>query len=110
MMDELEQRLKPARLAAPPAELDRRIDAAFAAARRRRRAARQGAFWWWTAALATAGGMTALLAVSTRRTFPTVPEVAVYQIEAQGRLREMLLNPTAPRDVLPRFVVHESTP
>ncbi|HWA86581.1 MAG TPA: hypothetical protein VG710_10190 [Opitutus sp.] len=109
MMNELEQRLKNARLAPPSAALERRIEDAFANARRRRRAARQGALWWWTAALATAGGMAALLVVSARRSFPA-PVAAVYQIEAEGRLREMLLNPPPPEAGLPSALRVSRTP
>lgn len=108
-MDELEQKLKHTRLAVPSAELDRRIDDAVAAAWRRRKASRKAAFWWWTAALATAGSITALLVVSTRRSFPA-PEVALYRIEAQGRMREMLLNSTMTRDASPQFVFRVNTP
>ncbi len=109
-MDELEQKLKCARLAAPSNGLDRRIDDTFAAARRRRTASRHvAAFWWGTAALATAGGMAALFVVSARPPFP-VPQVAVYRIEAPGRMREMLLNPTMIRGVAPQFVFRVNTP
>jgi hypothetical protein len=108
-MDELEHKLKQARLAAPSAELDRRIGAAFATARRRRETSRRPEFWWWVAALATAGGMAALLVVSAHRPLPA-SAVAVYHVEAEGRLREMLLDSSAPQDVLPRFVVHEGRP
>lgn len=108
-MDELEQKLKHTRLAVPSAELDRRIDDAVAAARRRRNTSRKAAFWWWTTALATAGSLTALLVVFPRRSFPA-PEVEVYRIEAQGRMREMLLGPIINRDAAPQFVFHVNTP
>lgn len=108
-MDELEQKLKHTRLAVPSVELDRRIDDAVAVARRRRNASRKAAFWWWTAALASAGTMTALLVISMRRSFPA-PEVALYRIEAQGRMREMLLNSTMTRDAAPQFAFRVNTP
>ena len=108
-MDELEQKLKQTPLAAPSAGLDRRLVEAFAAARRRREASPWAAFWWGTAALATAGSITALLLVSAHRSFPA-PEVAVYRIEASGRMREMLLNPTMPREAAPQFVFRVNTP
>jgi hypothetical protein len=108
-MDELEHKLKQAYLAAPSAELDWRVEAAFAAVRRRAETSRRPEFWWCLAALATAGGMAALLVVSAHRPLPA-SAVAVYHIEAEGRLREMLLDTSAPRDVLPQFVVHEGRP
>ena len=109
MMDELEAQLKRARRAAPSAELDRRLEAAFAAARRRRSASHRGAFWWSTAIVATLGAAAALVLVASHRPVPA-PTVAVYHIEAEGRLRDMLLNPTAPREIAPQFVVHIDTP
>jgi hypothetical protein len=107
-MDDYEQKLKHTRLVAPSAALDRRIEDTFAAARRRREEARKSEFWWWLAALATVGGMTALVVISPRRSFPAT-EVAVYRIEAQGRLREILLNPAISREPAPQFIVRETT-
>ena len=56
-----------------------------------------------------AGGMAALLVVSARRSFPA-PVAAVYQIEAEGRLREMLLNPPPPEAGLPSALRVSRTP
>jgi hypothetical protein len=36
--------------------------------------------------------------------------VTVYRIEAQGRLREMLLNPAKPDGAAPQFFFHVNTP
>lgn len=106
-MDDHEQKLKHARLAAPSAALERRIEATFAAARRREKAPKP-AVWWWLAALATFGGVTALVVISPRRSVPTT-EVTIYRIEPEGRLREILLNPAISREPAPQFVVHDAT-
>jgi hypothetical protein len=107
-MNEIEQKIKNARLAMPSAELDRRIAGSVAVARRRQQVPR-GGFWWWAAALTAAGGVAAMLMFFAPRSLPA-PAVAVYQIEAQGRLREMLLNPPATREVAPPFVFHVAPP
>ena len=107
-MEDYEQKLKHQRLAAPSAALDRRIEDTFAAARRGRERATRPAFWWWLAALATVGGVTTLVVISPRRPVPTT-EVTIYRIEAEGRLREILLNPAISREPSPQFVVHDAT-
>ena len=108
-MNELEQKLKSADLAAPSAELDRRIDAAFSVARRTGNGSRKPAFWWWLTAATAAGVFTALFIVSPRSSSP-VPGRMVYRIEAQGCMREMLLNSTAIRREQPRFDLRVTTP
>ena len=107
-MDELEQRLKAMRLAAPPAEMDRHVDGIFSSARTRKQP-RQAAFYWWLAATASVGGVAVLLLVAPRPS-PPVPDAMVYHVEAQGRMREMLLNPSKNRDELPPFIVRITTP
>ncbi len=91
-MDELEQKLAEMRLAAPSEELDRRIDETFRAARNVGRGTRQIGFWWWLAGTTTAGGVAALLVFTSLPSSRMKPVPVVYRIEAQGRLREMLLN------------------
>lgn len=107
-MDDLEQRLQSARLAAPSAELDRRLDQAFRAARRPRRRSRPGWFWWSLAGVTAAGAMAALLFASIGRP-PPAPRQVVYRIEARGALRQMLLDPAASREGRPHFVVRVET-
>lgn len=107
-MDEIEQKLKNARLAVPSAGLDRRVAESVAAARRRQQAA-PGGFWWWAVAVTAIGGMAVMFTVSAPRSRPA-PTVVVYQIEAQGRLREMLLNPAATGEAAPPFIFHVDTP
>ena len=61
--------------------------------------------------MATIGGMAAVFVVSAPRSLPApAVAVAVYHIEAQGRLREMLLNPAASSEAAPLFVFHVYTP
>lgn len=108
-MDELELKLKRARLTVPSGELDRRIGDEIAAASRRRKTSRKTTFWWWMAALATAGSMTALLIVSGSRPVPD-PETAVIRIEAKGRMRELLVTPSTGRDTARQFLFHVNTP
>jgi hypothetical protein len=107
-MDDLEQRLKRMSLTAPSARLDQRIAEAVAAARRRQQTPRLAPSWWWTMPLAMAAGMAALFVVSERRSFP--PEVTVYRIEAQGHMREMLLNPATTREAAAQFVFSVNSP
>ena len=108
-MDELEQRLRSMRLAAPSADLDRHMDDVFLTARRIRNGSRKAVFCWWLAAVTAAGGTAALFLMAPRRS-PPAPHAIVYQVEAQGRMRQMLLNPAASRDEPPRFIIHVSTP
>lgn len=108
-MDQFEQTLKDARLSEPSSDLDRRINNAFAAARGRRSKPRGTRLWWWMAALLTAGSGAILIFVSAHRSLPA-SEVIVYEIEAQGRLREMLLNPRTTDGAAPQFVYRSKTP
>lgn len=96
-MDDIEKRLKHARLLRPSDDLDKRIAQACDAAERRGKSRPNYAVWWWTAALSTS----AMAAVAV---FPIhhaghivtqvpVSEVAVYEFEAQGQMREMLIQP-----------------
>jgi hypothetical protein len=106
-MNELEQDLRAMRLAAPSAELDRRLMDAFAAAGRTRRPALKATPWWWLAAVTTAGAVAALLLAwpSSAASSPVV-----YRIEAQGRMRALLLEPPAGRERPPRFVLRAGAP
>lgn len=111
-MDELEQKLKAMRLAAPSTDLDRRMDDVFSmAAARNQKGSRRPVFYWWLAAVTAGSGMAALFVVAPRRS-PSTPETVavVYHIEAQGRMRQMLFNPAASQDQPPRFLLRDSTP
>ena len=108
-MDELEHRLKEACLPEPSAELERRMSDVFAAARERQDRSRNTLRWWWMAALTGATVAAALVAVSPRRSLPKA-EVMVHEVEAHGRMREMLLNPTTIDGSQPQFVFRVSTP
>ena len=108
-MNELEQRLRSARLAAPSADLDRHLDEVFLAARRKAQGARPAAWYWWLTAAAAVGGMAALFLLASHR-FPPAPDAVVYRFEAQGRMVQMLLNPTARRAEPPSFVIRAGPP
>jgi len=108
-MDELEQRLREARLAEPSADLDRRVVAAFGAARPPVAAPRRPVSGWWLATAAAAGGVAALLWLTPEPAAPARRET-VYRFEAQGRMRDMLLNTPGNDDVAPAFVIQAGRP
>jgi len=99
-MNDLEKQLSALPLAAPSAELDRRLDDAFAAAAR---PATISAPWWSLAALGLAGAA-AVLALVLHSPPPPAPQL-VYRFEAQGALRALLLEPPASRASPPSIVV-----
>ncbi len=103
-MNDLEQRLQSMRLAAPSADLDRRLDDAFRAAGRAGQRSRKPVFWWsFAAATAAVATAAAVLLMWPRRPEP-VPRQVVYRVEAQGRLRQLLLDPAGRRDERPNWV------
>lgn len=107
-MDELEQQLSSRRLAAPSAELDRRLERTFAAARGTASQPRPAPVWWLAYATVFAS-LAVLVVVGLRRPIAAPPPV-VYRFEATGRMCELLLNPPANRAAWPHFVIHERTP
>ncbi len=109
-MNELEQQLKTQRLAAPSTALDQRISDAFAAVARSRQSSRnRQIIWWWFSAFAACGATAALFLSGTLWRHPT-PKQITYRIEAQGRLRLLLLEPPASANRVPRFVVTTHAP
>jgi len=107
-MDELEQKLREARLAEPSADLDRRIAAAFGAARPPVASPRRLGLAWWLAA-AAAGGVAALVWLTPEPAAPARRET-IYRFEAQGRMRDMLLNAPGNGDITPAFVIQAGRP
>jgi len=111
-MDEFEEKLKALRLAEPSGEMEQRVDAAFLAAiERTRRKPRRPRSWWWFVALASAGGLAAVLSVAplhSRR--EAIPSETVYRFEAQGLMREMLLNSSSRQPEAPHFDIHVREP
>lgn len=103
-MDPLEKKLNAMPLAAQSAELDRRMDDAFRTARQQQKAS-PGTRYWWMATAAAASGIAATLLVVLMQRSPATPETVVYEVEASGLMRELLLSPAAGRDHLPDFVV-----
>jgi hypothetical protein len=109
-MDELEHRLQSQRLAAPSADLDRRIGEAFAIAHAVAEERRRPPLWWWLVPTAVAVSSAAMLLVALPRVRPPVA-TTVHRIEAEGRLREMLLNSVADsHSAPPAFVVRIDAP
>ena len=108
-MDDIEQRLKSARLAAPSRELDRRIDEIFSVAGKRPQRRRQPVLWWWLAAISTVCATCVVFFISSRQPLAP-PEPLIYRVEASGRMRDMLLNPTARQTALPHFTVRVDVP
>ncbi len=92
-MNDPEKHLRDLRLAPPSADLDRRMDDAFAAAAdanpiwRRR--------WWWLTALplGTAATFLFLLLRPVPEPPPSPARAVVYEIEPQGLMRDLLLTP-----------------
>lgn len=110
-MDDLEQRLQRARLTEPSEELDRHVEAAFRSARRNPPAvAVLSKRHWWLGAVAAGLSLAAGLLVSIRREPPVSPSPVVYQIEPEGRLRDMLLNVASEPEGLPNFALRGTSP
>ena len=101
MSDNLEQQLRAARRVEPSRELDRRMDELFAAPPVRARTRR-----WWALLLPAAGvaAAFALIRFSPKTEIvpvpPAAPDRIVYQVEARGLMREMLV-PSAHPPALP---------
>jgi len=110
-MDEFEDKLKALPRAAPSSNLDRRMDATFSRAHDRAKdRQRRPQIWWWLAGIASAGGVAALLLVGPFRSrFGPVSSSTVYRFEAQGLMRDMLLNSNSRGTEEPHFniQVHE---
>ena len=105
-MDDLEQKLQSMRLASPPASLDRRIEETFAAAWRNAAEREAPGLLWWLTRVAAGAGVAALIFVAILRPIPPAAP-AVYQVEAEGRLRDMLRNTVAEHDGPPApFAIH----
>ena len=105
-MDDLEQRLESLRLASPSASLDRRIEETFAAARRNATVERAPGLLWWLTRVVAGAGVAVLILVAILRPVPPAAPV-VYRVEAEGRLRDMLLNTVVEHDRPPApFAVH----
>jgi len=105
-MNEIEQRLKAARLPEPSVDLDRRLEDAFETARERARGSRH-ASWWWGVGAVAAAGLVVVAGLMSRRVPPSPPpgRAIVYQVEAQGRLRDLLVTPAGTRGGPPPLVI-----
>lgn len=109
-MDELEQRLQSQRLAQPSADLDLRMREAFDAAHTAFAQKQSSRFWLWLTPAAATCSLAALTLVLLPRGQPDALPL-VHRIEAEGRLREMLLNSVADHEAAPpSFVVHIDAP
>ena len=108
-MNELERSLQSAPLAAPSASLDRRMGDLFAAAHTPSRS-RTAFPWAWLAGTAAFAAMLVLLLALPQGSLPPAPKTVAYQVEAQGRMRQLLLEPPAGPDSLPHFLLSSPTP
>jgi hypothetical protein len=108
-MNELERDLKAARLAAPSSAFDHRMNELFAAAAHSRPSRRKATLPWWLAGLTAFGAAAASLLVAPLP-HPLPPAPIDYRIEAQGRMRQLLLDPPTNANQLPRFVMSDSVP
>ena len=108
-MNELERDLKAARLAAPSSAFDHRMNELFAAAAHSRPSRRKATLPWWLAGLTAFGAAAASLLVAPLP-HPLPPAPIDYRIEAQGRMRQLLLDPPTSANQLPRFVMTGSVP
>ncbi|MBI2498035.1 MAG: hypothetical protein HYV75_09055 [Opitutae bacterium] len=99
MKADFETQLRRVRLAAPSADLDRRMDSLLAPTRQTSRR------WWLgaTAATGLAAAILFLLSPLARSPAPTQP--VVYQIEAQGLMREWLVPPFPKSQTPPAVIV-----
>jgi len=112
-MNDPEQLLRAARLAPPSAALDRRLREAFANVAPAQPARRPTKPWRWIGALAATGIAATLALVAMRPTRLPAPVSAAQtlcNIEPQGSMRQLLLEPRAGQRTPPRFAVNVTTP
>jgi hypothetical protein len=95
-MNDLEQYLKCLPLAAPSADMDRRLGDEFAADRNRKQS-RATTIWWSLAAITTIGFAAALLVMRSAQPPSPAPPL-IYRFEARGQLRQLLLEPPASKE------------
>jgi ferric-dicitrate binding protein FerR (iron transport regulator) len=108
-MNELEQRLRSRRLAAPSTTLDQRMDETFATAAQTRQWSRKPMHFWWFASLSAFGATAACLLVLLWAQ-PLSPVPIEYRFEARGRMRQLLLDPPKTANQRPHFEVNTSSP
>ena len=112
-MNDSEEHLRTARLAAPSDDLDRRMRETFASAARVQPAPLRVPAWRWIGLVAATGIAATLVLVATRsgRLPAGPPSVQVlYSIEPQGPMRQLLLETPASKRPPLHFAVSVSTP
>jgi len=112
-MNDPEQLLRAARLAPPSSALDRRLQEAFANAAPAQPARRPAKPWWWIGALAATGIAATVALVATRPPHLPIPAATaptLCNIEPQGSMRLLLLEPLAGQRTPPCFAVSVTTP
>lgn len=110
MMNELESRLRSMRLAQPSADLNARIEEAIASARPPEPAKWMPRIWWWLTPATATACLAFLVLLSLHNPGPIATPV-VYHIEAEGPLRDMLLNADGGHEwPPPAFSIGEDAP
>ena len=115
MIDDIEKHFMRARLNAPSADLDRRIALSCATAEQANVRNRNQSNWlWWFGSFATSG-VAAVFILSLHRANDALvqtsrAEAAVYQVEAEGQMREMLTGPSAQSTSSPKFIFEVKSP
>ena len=112
-MNDSEEQLRTARLAAPSDDLDRRMQETFARAACTPPAPGRAAAWRWIGFLAATGIAAAVAVVATRLVRPPADSAtaqALYTIEPQGPMRQLLIETPATTRPLPHFAVSVSPP
>lgn len=103
-MNDLETKLPGFPLDPPSHQLDRRMEELFAAVTSGRPAARRSR-WWWLALPAVGTIAASFFLMSRPRIAPPQIEPVLYQIEAQGLMRDWLLNPPPESLTAPKMIV-----
>lgn len=100
-MNDFEKQLKDIHLDAPSPQLDRRMQELFTIGPARPSSVR----WWWMALPAAGAVAASLLLMSHQPERPPQPQTLVYRVEAQGAMREWLLELPVESQTPPRMIV-----
>ena len=108
-MKDIEQRLRDMHLAGPSADLDHRLSKMFGAVAQSTSTSRSPVSWWRLLVLVGAGAAVVFVLIQLT-TGGHQTEPLVIRIEAQGQLRQLLLEPPSGANNPPCFQVNGSNP